>query len=61
MRHDFDFLVIGFVAERHASPDSEPAPGEEYGEGAGWAFRFLFLALFMSHPIPIAVNATSVA
>jgi hypothetical protein len=26
-----------FVVERHASPDSEPAAGEEYGEGAGSA------------------------
>ncbi|MDD2236236.1 MAG: hypothetical protein PHG65_03390, partial [Kiritimatiellae bacterium] len=23
--------------ERHASPDSEPVAGEEFGAGAGWA------------------------
>lgn len=29
-------VVISSQAERYASPDSEPAAGEEYGGGDGW-------------------------
>ena len=27
-------FLLAYCAERHASPDSEPAAGEEYGGGA---------------------------
>ena len=29
--------LISFSPQRYASPDSEPAAGEEYGGGGGWA------------------------
>ena len=34
-------LYISGFCERHASPDSEPAAGEEYGGGDGWAINCL--------------------
>ena len=47
------FTGISFYAQRHASPDSEPAPGEEYGGGAGWRMSFLLNDLKLAIRLPI--------
>lgn len=43
-------------AERHASPDSEPAAGEEYGGGAGSRLIFLLCQKLNASPIRMPQN-----
>ena len=41
-------IILSYSVERHASPDSEPAAGEEYGGGAGST-----LILILSPRVPV--------